>query len=642
MALKNYLMNGFMGLDQSQSENSLTPAFSPEAHNIDVSNGDLAVAKGYVKQISTMVPGDGAVSRMYLWHTEAGDKFVVIAGKVIYAWSGSEWIILHTFTEAVENAAWDFLECRIGNTDYLIMANGVTGIYKWDGTMTADSAVPFGSGEWVYESTIASVHYNMQKAMAVTETITDNTVLWTLTMPDGYAYEEGAKIAFVMPQNLDYSITAAEVNDGINTYTLDYVPGWAAGNIGVIELTSMTEALVSTDTYGIDMVALSSAIDAAWKQRALDNGMVFADYTYKISAINEDRTEVTLDQVTTEQLAAGDTAKVRGGISNNPVGFVEIYFSRLFSAGDPEHPSRLYWSQPPGDTRSIEDWSEDEASEITSGGHVEVGNTSSDPIVGLIALSNQLVIFKKSSVYRLIGDRPSNYQIVQVNAGVEKMTNTGLIRYADTPFWMTGNGLMYYDGNTARITGTAKRIRHIIEDADLEHCKAVECKNKLYYSIRTGTGQYDNALIELNMDTMAYMLRDGFNVADIAAHNGKMYMINDQRYVYQFDTGDTYDGEPIEASWRTPKTDLSAKSKVKMLRALYCRGTGDAVIVRAQEGTHFTDYRFLMPLEVEDIRRMDLRNECRVMCLTISNEEGSAFKLIGGLEVVYDTKEDFG
>ena len=92
-------------------------------------------------------------------------------------------------------------------------------------------------------------------------------------------------------------------------------------------------------------------------------------------------------------------------LSSAPAGLLELYYSRLFAAGDPAHPCRLYWSCAPGDARTVEDWSQDDASPNVSGGHVEVG-TDSDPITGLFALSNQLLIFKRDSLYRLLGDRP--------------------------------------------------------------------------------------------------------------------------------------------------------------------------------------------------------------------------------------------
>ena len=101
-------------------------------------------------------------------------------------------------------------------------------------------------------------------------------------------------------------------------------------------------------------------------------------------------------------------------LSNIAVNYVELHYARLFSAGDSNFPSRLYYSQAPGDDRSLENWTSVEASENVGGGHMEIG-TDSDPITGLFALSNQLLIFKRDSLYRLLGDRPGNFRILPVN-----------------------------------------------------------------------------------------------------------------------------------------------------------------------------------------------------------------------------------
>ncbi len=100
---------------------------------------------------------------------------------------------------------------------------------------------------------------------------------------------------------------------------------------------------------------------------------------------------------------ASESAEAFGsaeGLSDCAVNFVELYYSRLFAAGDADYPSRLYYSQAPGDERTVENWASAEESANVGGGHVEIG-TDSDPITGLFALSSQLLIFKRDSLFRL-------------------------------------------------------------------------------------------------------------------------------------------------------------------------------------------------------------------------------------------------
>lgn len=645
MPLLDYQIQDFMGIDQSTSENKLKPGYSPDAQNMDTENGDLAVARGFVKHLATVIPTTDRIRRMYIWHTVAEDKFVVVAGSKIYKYvpangqTPASWATIYTYSETITSNQWDFEEARIGSTDYLLIANGQSELVKWDGTNSAEA---FGSGAYVYEGVLAAVTYNMSKATSVSESTADTTLTWTLTMPAGWAYSANQEIAFTVPSNIADAITQAKVVAGGNTHTLTYVPAWNTGDIGVVKLTSTTAGEVSETAYGISAVTLGTAIGEDWVQRCKDVGLEVKGTSYAVSAVDVARTGVTFTEVCEDALAPADAAKVRGGVSDAPVNFIEIHMSRLFAAGDASYPSRLYWSQPPGDVRSIEDWSEDEASDLTSGGHTEIGNTTSDPIVGLCSLSNQLLIFKETSIYRLLGDRPSNFRVIPVNMDVEKMTNTARVSHGDTPYWLTRAGLFYHDGQNAHLSGTAKQIRNLLADANLDNCKSCENRDRLYFTLRRGTGTYDDSTIIFDLSQGTYMLRNGFNVIDICARDGVVYMINDQRYVYRFDEGSSYDGANIEAYWRTPLTDMGQKSKTKQLRALYCRGEGTNVVVGLKAGLHTTFLKFLMPENPEEVKRVDLRNEARAISLTIKNEAGSYFRLTGGVEIIYNTKEDFG
>ena len=93
----------------------------------------------------------------------------------------------------------------------------------------------------------------------------------------------------------------------------------------------------------------------------------------------------------TEQMlvydADTDTVDVFGSaekLSDKKISNIELYFGRLFAAGDPEAPARLYWSKAPGSGRTIDDWRSDAASENVSGGFVDVG-VDDDPITGLFS-----------------------------------------------------------------------------------------------------------------------------------------------------------------------------------------------------------------------------------------------------------------
>ena len=468
MARKLYKIDAFAGVDQSQSENGLNPAFSPDACNMDTSDGDLAVARGYVRHIPAQVPGGGAPHRLYLFRRADVDQVIVVAGREVYAYKNGQWLPVYTFAGGLVSGQVDFVQAQIDSAGYLLIASGEQPIIKYDGT----SAQEFGS---------------------------------------------------------------------------------------------------------------------------------------------------------------------TGGLSDKPVQYLTIYRDRLFAAGDPSFPNRLYWSQLPGSGRSIEEWGEVPDSANVSGGHAEIGGTAGDPIQGLCALSNQLLIFKKRSIYRLLGDKPGNFTIERVDADVERAAHTALVSHADQLYFMTDAGLCSFNGVSAAPMADSRRISKTLKEASAADCRGALAHNKLYFTLKESDS---DALMEYDLVRRTYMLRRGFAIGDIAAWDGRLYLINNERYVYRFNEGTSYDGSDIDAWWQTPLTDLFDKGGVKAMRGLAFRGNSEndaAMLVDVCVGGNTATHRLRLPSDESDVLEVPLTNEGRTFRLRIYNEAGGYFRLSGGAELSFET-----
>jgi hypothetical protein len=336
-----------------------------------------------------------------------------------------------------------------------------------------------------------------------------------------------------------------------------------------------------------------------------------------------------------------ETAEAFGseeGLSNIAVNFVELYYSRLFAAGDADYPSRLYYSQPPGDTRTLEDWTSAEESENVSGGHVEVG-TDSDPITGLFALSNQLLIFKRDSLYRMLGDRPSNYRIQPVGGSLLQPVHTACTRVGDVLYFLTDGGMYYFDGQDVRRKADADKARTFLSGADLSACAAAVSRDTLYFAVRESEASGANdALLTYDLSRGAYMVRRGFLACGLCAAGGTLYLLDGGGYVCRFNEGETYDGARIDAYWKTPMTDLDSKATIKRLEELLLRGTGGIVSLQAvtESGTVYNER--LMPDAEEDILELRLAGDGRALQLVFQNVNGSHFTIDGGVELIMDVQ----
>lgn len=471
MAQARYEIERFYGIDQSVGENRLDPSCSPDACNMNTEDGNLSVAKGYVKHVLQPVPGNETIKRCFVYRAKGNDMYLALTEGHMYASVGGIWLECYTFPEGMTYEGFDIVEATINGEDYIIIGTGETQLIKFNGTELTN----FGSAE---------------------------------------------------------------------------------------------------------------------------------------------------------------------GGSDKHVRYIAMYMNRLFAAGDPEYPNRLYWSQLPGDDRTIENWGPYEASANVEGGHVEVGQFNNDPITGIVSLSSQLLILKRNSVYRLYGDRPSNFTLEEVDAEMEPCAHTAIVHNADAAYFMTGAGMFVYDGVSVYKAGDADRIKRIILKSDTTYCRGAKTRDKLYFGVNMGTAQtgYADSIIEYDMRRGVYMLRRGFTIADMFTRNNRLYIVDANRYVCLFDEGDSYDGVPIEGYWCIPRTDMGKKSVIKRLSELYVRGDkGGALTVEAEADGSKYERRIL--LLGDTVTEAPLRGEGRGFRLKFSNRPGERFILRDGIELKLIVRE---
>lgn len=323
--------------------------------------------------------------------------------------------------------------------------------------------------------------------------------------------------------------------------------------------------------------------------------------------------------------------------SNKSVCYAELYFGRLFAAGDSDNPGRLYWSKAPGGTRAVDDWRQDDSSENVSGGYVDVG-VDDDPITGLFALSNQLLIFKRDTLYRLLGDRPGNYRVVPVDASFRQPLHTGCVRYADRLYFLTADGLCCYDGQTVRRPGSFRALEPFLKAADLSDIRSAACGDTLYFAVHTPAAASGNdVVIEYDVLRDRYMLRTGFTAADLIGVHGSLYALTDTGKAVRFDGSTTYDGDPILGWWWTPRIDFGHKETTKKLLSLTADGTGNlSVYVLSDGGSYLTTAAFSQTIDT--VTEIPLKNVGRVFRMCFSNLNGEPMTMEAGCSLLYDVQ----
>jgi len=318
--------------------------------------------------------------------------------------------------------------------------------------------------------------------------------------------------------------------------------------------------------------------------------------------------------------------------SSAPVSMMAMHYGRLFSAGSGVSPCRLYWSCAPGGTRTIENWGASDDGADVSGGYVEVG-IDSDPITGLFALSNQLVIFKRNRLYRLIGDRPSNYRIVTVPASFPDVNRSLCVTYADRLFFLTELGLYYYDGQNVYRTQNGAALADMLKSADFSCATAAAVNDRLCFAFRKSSASTANdVVIEYDVLRDCFLTRSGFKATSLFEHRGRLYIVTDGDALAVFDDSNSYCGARINAYWQTPRFDFETLHTSK--RALLLSLSGRGGLMKADciaDGDERSAYARL-PDET-GTADVPLTGEGRAISIRLSNVNGSDFEITDGPEL---------
>lgn len=401
---------------------------------------------------------------------------------------------------------------------------------------------------------------------------------------------------------------------------------------------------VSSYNAGTKVVTLSGTLSAeALRHAPLDGITINGTWLAVASATGA---TVTLSETPAVAPASPNAATIRGGGSDAKCNFIEMYYGRLMSCGEPDNPGRLYWSAVPGDGRTVEDWLSVEGSADASGGYLEIGDSSGDAINGMRSLATELFIQKRHSVYRVYGESPSTYNLQLVEPFSELASNASMVVKYNAPYYLTKTGIKYYDGTgVLPLNGGIRYINTFIKTIiSVADSKGVHADNILYFSCKVDSGSdYDDTLIVYDIGRVfsdasygSYTLRDGFQIADMVQYDGDIYLINDKRYVYLFNSGTDYDGVKINAYWTTQITDTGNKLKKYQVRSILFRGgVGKMKLTVISDGDTQSDYFEVFDSAKEAMVSFVNTNPSTAFGIRIDNQYGSPFAINGGIQICY-------
>ena len=145
-------------------------------------------------------------------------------------------------------------------------------------------------------------------------------------------------------------------------------------------------------------------------------------------------------------------------------------------------------------------------------------------------------------------------------------------------------------------------------------------------AIPEGDSTENNCILEFDLLAKNWTIKRGFNVNDFLVFKDTLLFSNNTGYVLEYDKGDNFDGEPIEAYWNTPRTTMGSTNKT--IRSSYFYGDLENITPGGMKLTSVFDNKTVSTIIPEPFKKGKRhKNKGRKFHMRIENVNGSRFRL---------------
>ena len=429
-------------------------------------------------------------------------------------------------------------------------------------------------------------------------------------------------------QNVDVSTGTLKSINGYSKYIATAAP---AGITRLMKFykNNTTTGAVTSYLLAATATAIYYWTGSAWS--ALATGLTSGDWDYLNYQISETDVIIMGNGADGMKKWDGTTFANLGGTP--PVAkSIAIHAERLWATGVKAFPNSVYYS----DDLNPENWTGGE----DAAGEVYLPTWDGGVCIGVSNIFSDLVIFKTNNIFRVVGTYPSVYEVKQVYSSVGSIAEKTIVSGNDRAFFLSKDGLYYYDGVSAYplLGDMAKDV--VINPSYAKNAVSIIHKNVLYCAFPEGNSTANNAVFVYDLLNKNLMIWRGLAVTDFMEYNDELLFTNSTGYVYHIDdTAISFDGTNINAYWETPWQDLDAFRVTKTADTLYfyAKGNGIMRVDVTFDGKTKTKNVTLSPSG--KLHSLSLNLEGRRFKMKFSNVSGSRFELTQP-ELTYEADED--
>lgn len=317
------------------------------------------------------------------------------------------------------------------------------------------------------------------------------------------------------------------------------------------------------------------------------------------------------------------------------------YKERIFGAGDPEYPDRIYYSQPFDPSA----WGQVTAGGVVmaeqSGGCIDAPTWDGDAFIALRPFGSSLLAFKSATVFRIYGADPGEFYLRDQFGTDGPITEDTVAVYADSAFLLSRAGISLYDGS---LVSPYRRedIRHFWEGLNgeaLGRARGAVAGHCYYLALTQGSGGPDR-LLALDLQRGHFMVYEGLQPTVLMAWKEQLYFADGTQpgVICRLGIGETANGQALVCRWVSPYCTLdrpgTVKSDFRISGLIRSSGTGEKMKITL-ESERGTVSRTVSGKSGANLRSFDLRlpHYARRFRLRIENVSGSSFALVGALRM---------
>ncbi len=315
---------------------------------------------------------------------------------------------------------------------------------------------------------------------------------------------------------------------------------------------------------------------------------------------------------------------------------IALHYERIWIGADPENTQKVYYS----DDMDPDNWNY----ASTGAGEINFPTFDGDRVIAIANLLDDIVVFKEKSIFVIKGSYPGEYSKAQVFSSDGTIAAKSVCAAHDRSFYLSDRGIMIYYGSVASPLEPYRLndFYESINDSYVHNTAGIVHDGMLYMAVPTGESTTNDKVIEYNLTTKSFMIRDIQVGQFLAMDNELLFYKPNTRYVLKYNTGDTYDGQDIAMRWDTAISDFKAPNSIKTIRKIYIDAWGidddQLKITPIADGVDMTSIILTLP-NTRGVLTTPLTACGRKLGFKIENVSGSKVN-IASINAVLEIRED--